>query len=1186
VVLFSEDGSAFGTFRANFNQAHLIVSFISWDVLPDSCFLFARSCDKPVAISSYEVVETVDNILHYTFSGLTIGETYYVKFLGNSSSHFELDVFLPEMVTSGLQCQNIFCNLLHNQSFETPEPAFALPVGTYSSGVWPNTPSNWASVDEVCAWQRASTHPACTPDYFLFPQDISYGSCANNGSDGNSCTNFAHTGDGVIHLFTIDERPQNSHPDRREYVYTEFQNSFAQGTGVHTGIFAARVNMRLNPNRRGKCSALQAVLTNNFTQVGHQNTITNLGVPQADFAPNISLNDPNWQTAWDVFAFTTVGMQTNYMVLGNFLNNSATQNHLMYLQNANNNADRIPSMFIDDVALYELPNAGEDALICNVNTTVQIGSNPVANCSFPHPLTFTWTEMSSGNSIYSGPNVVQNIVPGTPGVHTYQLEISFQEGNDIYTYTDEVKITVAPDLDATPLVANNCLQDAVIDIPNASDWLTYSFTSPNGSVTWSGTPKLDLATNTLLFSNPQVTNHTGIGLVNGTVTFTFNQIVCTQTVNLQINDCCRGKLQNYIVLPDGANMSTLLPNTQVNNTTFTVYGTITIDDDYTFDNCEFYLMPDAALEVAGGVDVTFERSNLQACGDFKWDRILHDQANSSLTLIECRLRDAMRGVHSINDAALLLSRNFFEANAFCQIIENYSLNVINWDANTYEIRESIYQTIQHPNSTVNLAPYLGIYGPMNGFGIDVISSSGLELTGGNTFWCNTLDNNWQLWIEFSSNVLVENNTFYEGLNIRIENNSTLEAYDNTFELLNTGSGSGPTGIRAYNSTLKIGQATQSGTYSNFFRDGAFIVSDDPVATEIINNYIENYSSYCIDIEHSNPLQTTSHTKVQYNLLKGRWGMRLVNLNTDWPNTPLTRVAVNYNDIYAKRFTNQNWNSTMAVGISASNCNGISIGENTIHLEYGTGVDYPNVNNVHLTKGIWLEDSRNAFIGCNHIYNAGYGLELARDVGKDSWNTYPTYPLNFQYNHFHDNYYGMYWGTLTVMPDDIGYGDLGADNYWIETPGAPILNVARIKDDRNNKAPIDYYFTGTTSSSDPLFPQPPSGSNITLFSSILANTCQSPPSNKKQTTYATREGHFDLEIYPNPTYNELNYAVIGDFTNVSSYHVRVVDMNGRVLLESREEAEFGLLQVSSLSAGLYFFQVEINDTCLTKYFVKR
>ena len=1163
-----------------------MVTFISWDILPDSCVVFTESCDKPKKVSVHEVVETADNLLHYTFTGLTPGETYFVKFTGDPGSNYELEAFMPEMVTSSIQCLSNLCNLLNNESFETPEPTFALPVGTFSTGSWPNAPSNWAAADEVCAWQRASTHGGCTPDYYLFPQDLSYGTCANNGPDGNSCTNLSHSGDGVIHLFTIDERSTNTNPNRREYVYTEFVNNFAQGTGVHTGIYAARVNMRLSPDRRGKCSALQAVLTDNFIPVNHQNIITNQGTPQADFAPNINLNDPNWQTAWDIFEYTTVGMQTNYMILGNFLDNNATQNHLLYLNNANNNVDRIPSMYIDDVALYELPNAGEDLDVCDANTPVQIGDNPALNCTFPLLLTFTWTELNTGNIIYSGVNVVQNVTPATPGTHTYQLEISFQEGNDTYTYFDEVTITVAPDLDVTPLATDNCSGDAVFEIPNAADWGAWNFTSPNGSVTWSGTPILDLPTNTLTFLNPQVTSHTGIGLVTGTVTFTFNGIICTQNVTLQINDCCNGQLQNYVILPDGANMSTFLPNTQIGNTNFTVYGTVTIDDDYTFDNCEFYLMPDAELQIANGVDVTFERSNLQACGNFKWDRILHDQPTSTLTLTECRLSDALRGVHSLNNSALLLSRNFFEANAFCQIIENYTLNAINWDANEYLVRESSFQTSQHPNSGVNMAPYLGIYSPINGFGIDVISSTGLELKGFNTFWSNTIDNNLQLWIEFSSDILVENNTFYEGLNIRVDN-SRLEAYNNTFELLNAGSGFGPTGIRAYTSELLIGQGTQPGAFSNQLLDGAAIAAYDPIRTEIVNNKIEIYTAgYCIDIEHSNPVPASNYTKIQHNELKGRWGMRLVNLNSDWQNTPLDRVVINYNEIFAKRFSNQNTNSTMAVGISASNCNGISVGENTIYLEYNSPtVDYPNASNVHLTKGIWLDNCQDAFIGCNHIYNAGYGLHLAGDVTKNNtWNTYPAYPLNFQYNHFHDNYYGMYWGTLTEMPDDIGDPLLGADNYWPETPGAPILNIAKIKDDRNSPLTVRYHHSGAAIGSNPVYPNP---LNLQIQPQPMrpTNTCQLPPANKKSTETIALKGSYALEVFPNPVHDILSFHVRKKHTD-AEYTIRIMNMAGQVLLTKNGKTLVGEYNTANLAAGIYIIQVSIDNEVLTERFVKQ
>ena len=1182
---FEENGESFGILYPNTDQVYIGISWPDGSQIPDSFLLATGTCGNLNAIAGGKVFETPDNFVYLNFTNLTAGQAYKLGLFATQGQSYTLFGYLTESISTTSTClQANPCNFITNPGFEDPDPTFQLPVGgSIQSGM---SQPFWALADEACGWQRANNHPNSTPEYFLAQLDPSYGFCQQTGI-GNVCgAPGAGNSYGAIQLYTIDQRPNNVLPNRREYVYTEYPNGFIQGTG----LYALRTVVRHDPDRAARCGALQAKFESNYTPVTHPNIITSLGTPEADLSPYIDLNNGGWQTVWHLFSYNGPG--ANQMILGNFLDNSATQNY-MNNYTANTPFDHIPALFIDNVALFEMPSAGPDITVCEAGTPITLGYDPP--CGTIGNITCTWRNQATQQVLQTASTAALQLAAPGPGSHIYELEITFtiadpfNPGNPITrTITDLVTVNVAPDLDATPLAADNCAKDAAISIPNLANWIAWNFTSPNGSVTWSSAPKVDLSTNRLIFLAPQVTAHNGVGLVNGTVTFTYNGIVCTQNIDLGIYDCCQSNQQNNMILPDGANLSTVLAGTQLSNTVFTVYGTVTIDDNFTFNACEFYLMPDAALEIAAGIDVTFTDCSLQACADYKWDRIWHNQPTSTLTMNGCLIRDALRGINSTNNAQLLLNSNRFTANAFGQIIENYTGNLISWTGNAYEVFEAGYQTSQHPNSTINLAPYLVGFSPVNGFGISMINASSLELNGNNTFWCNTIDNNLQLWLRSGSYVRVEQNNFYEGLNIRVEGASTLEAYNNTFEKLNTSGSYGPTGIRAYNSTLVVGKPGPGNPPwppSNQLLDGAFIVSEDPELTEIINNKIENLIGICIDILANSLIQ--SQTKIQHNELRGRWGINLENLETDWSNPPTEKVLVNFNSIFATRYDNQNHNGTQAMGISAWNCEGISIGENLIVLENALGVSPPDANNYHLTVGIELTDCRNPFIGCNCINFAGIGLELGGDVDKDSWNTLANgFALNFQANEFGSCYYGIYLNPQTTMPNAIGESGLAADNTWTAGCyfGPPMTTVERIKDDRNNLIQFTYHRTNLNPNTHP---NPTSQGIFVNSNALTANDCTQapPPSNKKEIENDMEHKSSQLNVFPNPAKDILSIDIQTPSIR-GSYQLSVYNYVGQIV-HSAEYLDHRIeLPIEQLPSGIYIIKVEIQGKEIVSRFIKK
>jgi hypothetical protein len=1161
--VFDVNGKGYATFTPTQSKVYIGLANPN-QTLPTGWQLFTGSCDQPTIIGGGILHNPYDGFWYFTFDTLQIGTPYFLELSDTTGNGYSVSGYLTEMVSNAGNCDPAHpCNYVANPNFEQPDPAFTLPVGGSFIGGQPF----FALTDEACGWERASTNPSCTPEYFLSPMDVSYGvsPCLNTGANGNSCTNQSITtngGQGAMDLFTIDLNANNSLPNRREYVFTEFPNGFV----AQPGIYAMRVSVRHNTQRTVRCNSLQAKLELNYTPVTHPDVL-NIGTPEVDLSTQISLTDPNWQTVWSLFAFTGTASS---LVLGNFLDNATTLLPAHFLQTGTPQgiADFRPKMYIDNVGLFQLPNAGPDITLCDPGS-VQIGFDP--NCPPPGPpgtLSLNWTYLNTNTSL--GSTAIITVNPLTVGQHNYRLTINY-EGQ---TFIDEVTVTVAPDLTTNTLGDDLCDGQASFAIPNLPDWVSWNFASPNNSVTLSSQPTANGTT--LTFNNPIVTAHTGIGTVTGTIDYYINGVLCTKQLTLQINACCRTFKTDYVFLPHGSNVSQALAGqgVQINNTIFTVYGNVTIDDDYTFDQCQFYLMPDARLIIDNNRTVNFDHSSLQPCGNLRWNEV-EVLSQAILVFNYTTTSGSIRGVHLRNESSFDCGQSTFNNN-YCSIF----IDQCDVTSSTINIYNSTFicEGLNHAGISQAQGSTVPMANPQNYItGIMLLNSDGISIgnptLAANTF-TTTTPSNVQVKGELSyinlynsREIAIYNNHFgFAAASIWARNQSNYVVGGNTAGQPNhfapavytngvtpyTGNGikaDASWGTIANNTFTQISNA---GDFSNLELQS---LTFGP--TEVLNNTIDAYWA----LAFAQPQTTGSRIRILNNAIAAvSRGIRI----TDFVecDTQSNRIFINSNSITMAAPTGSN---PLCKGIDLQNTFCVTIGNNTIT----TATSYTPPGNHTQVVGIHLNQSQFCRVSLNDFTRFNYGLLMDNEAGTTDYScmTFNTCYTSVLYKDITANF---------VRPVTNFYPALGSTGDASGNTFINNLNPAGRVDALGTFNVItrsEYHYDGIQNGDEDPKLTTLAATYVLQRKDKNPGTCDNLPNAKQDTKESTVLTELSINIFPNPsTTGQFNFVCNSTF---GVGYIAIYSSTGKLVKKiklSAPEAVFDIAQ----TPGLYILHVELDN----------
>jgi hypothetical protein len=1123
---------------------------------PKSIEVYSGQCGSLTALYAQGFDNHADTINQ--FKNKFLPGTYYIKLSGFTGEKIALALGIELL---GDNCPSPDCNLAPNFSFEDhPVPTAPIPWGAFE---------NWAE-----CWDNGSSHPGATPDYAIDPDPT----CTPSGN-GNRCigtNNYSvwPTGTPGQHATAHFFVNHVTLPNRREYILTNLQNNAGVTTLQANRSYYVSLRVRNNQSMGWYNDALGIMFTEaqyiEPTNSLYAPPISNDRIYHSFTGANPTYNNILWRQCNVIIQNN--GTAKTHLVIGNFEDNNTTASrNIAGNPGASGLAADLASIYIDHVEVLAMPDAGADITVCE-GEPVTLGWQP--DC-LPVGVTYQWWDATYTNLLGTGANLTVNALLGST---TYILQVTF---NGQVSFS-QVVVTGTPQ----GIIQANALNQTLCNGDFEFQLVDYDPGTFNYSVSLNGlnaTTGIDgsglVSVNNIEFTQP-------LGMATVTLTATHNTSGCQANQSFTVYDCCDAQPGGIAVLNDAFSVY----NQGTGGMDYIIYGSVTLDDNYTFNDCNFYLQPDAELVALPGYVIEFTNCTFQACNDFKWDRIYSYDPDTRVFFFDCTIQEGLRATHFTNEAFGEFINNTFSDNTLSQLIEFYpNASALAWNSNNYNLYALNTITMQHPQSTIPISSILSLPG-YDVAGIKFNEVQDFTLENGNTFWADAssgYDNYLHVWLTQSSIGNIDGNTFNEGMNVYVEQASITTITNNYFEKSTQPNG-GPGGIYTFESSVYIGQT--GGSFSNYFLDGAGIACENPTQTTILNNYFNNADNVAaIQVAASFPASgflNSSYVKIQHNEINNSNGILISNIVSDWQgfslaNPPTERVIINYNQINVNAITNPISSGWDDFGIHAYYSNGISIGENTVTFSYPIPAYIPKkFNPATKACGIIIQNSRNPWVGCNTLNFAGKGIDLREDVTKDTWNNYATngFPLNYQTNTFASCFYGIYVDQFATI-SDFGEQDLAADNIFTATIGAPVNTLLRLKDARNGGTPRNYFYSGSVGGNTFVA----TNGNVFSAQATNSNNCGivPPPSNKQAQVGANVS---TLEVYPNPTIDWLNYII----TNVAengTYQVEVYDVNGRMVFVDKSGLSEGVIDVSKLASGVYVLRISNGNNLYVQRFAR-
>lgn len=697
IVMSEEQGTSYGRFISSGIKTRIWINNTGQQRL-DSIQVQDANCSKPVVLFSEQFQDSDDEWYAFDVFGLPSQKLFHCVLY--STTYFEVEVVVQGLNKVGPTntCNTLDpCGFIINPGFEEEDPNQLISSGNLASPV--------RYIDYSCGWGIASTPQNYTPDYYLAPLDplMTYTTCSPPGN-GNECQPKTAFGLGVAHIFIRDFRSNINNPNRREMMYQTMQQYLQPGRNyVMEGRF------KLNTDRSYRASSVQARFTSNYVLNTNQSAPTFTNYSEVDFTSDISLSNNNWQPASGLFK---PNQSFNQVVIGNFRSNANTP----YTTGvASKFQDSIPSVYIDEIKVYDLGDAGIGGSFCQPFT---IGDPPV--CYPSATLSFEWTEPSVSSAVLgTGATLPVSNMP--TGQHTLQRKITYNGDVLVDAVTFETigdpQISTVNDVDCSGA-------DVVFELDFGAGTLDPGYTILTQNLSFSNTLAIK-PNGELLISDPKVTSAGGIAHVTITGTQSYNGLNCPLTLNLQVFSCCSMPPQQAINVTNMSASALSLPPS-LTNETFIVHGTFTIDQDLTLERCTVYMDADASIAVNSKFNFELlNYSEIVECGPYRWHEVLLNQS-STMTMDQSSIKGAITGVHVLNGASVQFMNDSFEDCLESIQFDSHNQGNVTIENCDFNCGVEGYSNInKQPGSPFNV-------GAPNAYetGISIINSTGLLIDGG------------------------------------------------------------------------------------------------------------------------------------------------------------------------------------------------------------------------------------------------------------------------------------------------------------------------------------------------------------------------------------------------------------------------------------------------------------------------
>ncbi len=623
-------------------------------------------------------------------------------------------------------------------------------------------------------------------------------------------------------------------------------------------------------------------------------------------------------------------------------------------------------------------DAGPDRSMCS-GTAVQIGSTALTS----H--TYSWTP---SGTLYTS-NIPQPMAaPSTTTTYTVTVTHS---GN---TATDDVIVNVTPItynstipvpyISATSISNNNC----------SGNTITYNVynTDPDYTYTWSITPGSGTFTSPVatppipIMATSVTINWTNIPLYGATL-----HVVAINNTNCNYNyydytifNCCTEHNPDYSFLDETISQY----GTSFTNQVIVINGTLEIDDDVTWENCDVYLGPDAKIEINGGYTLEINTgSRLTDCDDANmWDGIYITGANNFVIIDDSEILNAKNAIVSLDGGVFEITNSYLEQNYKGIVIKGYGAI-----HNGY-IENTIINT-----SNYLISPYINQRGR---FGIECDDVQYIVIGDSTNSDYNTFSN-------------LDYGIYSKDSYIRVVDNHFVDIeYQQSYTFPGSGN-TKPTGIYSYGSIggakVYIGGDNSGGNYkSNYFEDCEYGVStQNNEYVAIAGNefdYTNQNNGFHPAISTTNTTQTTDPHKIVGNIITSyRRGITCTN-NLE--------STIECNEITNIPNPSTQGPTDICFGISTYACSD-NINYNIIEGNSTTDLR---------VKGISININDATTLKCNDITDVGIAMFAGGNNGE----------CDFQKDYLRDSDVGLYLNHATGYIGPQGSGGNPCDINFIGT----------------------------------------------------------------------------------------------------------------------------------------------------------
>ncbi|MCX8148937.1 T9SS type A sorting domain-containing protein [Thermaurantimonas aggregans] len=618
-----------------------------------------------------------------------------------------------------------------------------------------------------------------------------------------------------------------------------------------------------------------------------------------------------------------------------------------------------------------------------------------------------------------------------------------------------------------------------------------------------------------------------------------------------IAECCNPSSgATFALVHHTVSQSGIMPPGTYVGEVIDVYGDVTLDGDYYFQNCIFNMASDARLILTSGPNFFFDQCHVRSCdGNNRWDAIHMDNSDIEVHIFDSHIEHGIRGIWIEGGGVAYIQKNHFSNNVISLTTQDYngSPSDILFSDNLIDIyQEGFSGVAMHQNSAVNLTPYSFINPQLAVYhqGVAIVHSKNVHIgypgMGVNHFQVLANTENPIIYItDNSENIHLLNNELYRG-------NIGVAARESDIHI---GSAIGPNvffdqamyGIFTDSSSHNIHYNTfTTGETAMFLRNIRYIPEHQITHNEI--------SDYFTGLKVSTNLQHYTRMLVHYNTMntvKTR-GIDIIGLLSDPNWTQDKRLHINYNTIIGDN------SFTTFDGIKLTETENAIIGDN--HIEHLASVNDCDMNAYY---GIHLHRALNTWVSSNTLENLCYGL-----YGSDN--------LLFTRIECND-----FITTSGIYFDQVNIGNIGspgqtANNRWINNNG-----FTKIRGSLMNSNPIILYYWNSSQGGD-YDPNhnisPPNSfddiSNATLYS------CISAPAYRPldQVEFSS----FDLAVYPNPFSDALHMSFSD--AKKTDFELYIYNSLGQVVYRTSGSVleQNTTLHLSHLPAGIYILALKAND----------